>query len=79
MPVRREVQQLLTPSYHQKDHALAAGLRVYVRWIPPELNTADKDSRWFSKMPSSHAIAKKRSKREVTVSHETKCRSRTVE
>lgn len=48
-------------------HALAAGLRVYVRWIPSELNTADKGSRWFSKMPSSHAVAKKGSKREVTV------------
>ena len=35
-------------------HALAAGLRVYVRWIPSELNAADKDSRWFE--PKQDAI-----------------------
>ena len=35
-------------------HALAAGIRVYVRWIPSELNVADKDSRFFE--PAQHDI-----------------------
>ena len=43
-------------------HALAAGLRVYVRWIPSELNAADKDSRWFE--PKQDAIKSCRSQEE---------------